>query len=83
MKQTNPKALRAELKDYLDLATKNPIRIHRRSGDSFILINEASFNEMQSEIVSLQRRLLGLTEIIDGKAKAYKIGDKSRLNRLK
>lgn len=82
MQSTNPKQLRAELKDYLDLATKEPIRIQRRAGDSFILLKEMAYQEMQQEILSLQRRLLGMSEIVSGKTKEYKIGDRSRLNRL-
>ncbi len=83
MRSTNPKQLRAELKDYLDLATKEPIRIQRRAGDSFILLKEAAFENMQQEIISLQRRLLGLSEAISGQSQEYKIGDRTRLNRLK
>lgn len=82
MQSTNPKQLRAELKDYLDLATKEPIRIQRRAGDSFILLKEMAYQEMQQEILSLQRRLLGMSEVISGNTKEYKIGDRSRLNRL-
>ena len=47
MQSTNPKQLRAELKDYLDLAAKEPIRIQRRAGDSFILLKEIAYEEMQ------------------------------------
>ena len=83
MQNTNPKALRAELKDYLDLANKEPIRIHRRSGESFILLNEEKFNALQSEIVSLQRRLLGMSDALSGKTSEHKIGNRSRLNRLR
>ena len=83
MRQTNPKALRAELKDYLELATKEPLRINRRSGGSFILMNEEAFQQMQTEIVSLQRRLLGMSQIVAGDGKKYTPGDKSRLSRLK
>ncbi len=82
MQSTNPKQLRAELKDYLDLAAKEPIRIQRRSGDSFILLKEMAYYEMQQEILSLQRRLLGMSEVVAGNTKEYKIGDRSRLNRL-
>lgn len=82
MQSTNPKQLRAELKDYLDLAAKEPIRIQRRAGDSFILLKEDSFEEMQQEILSLQRRLLGMSEVVSGQTKEYKIGDRSRLKRL-
>ena len=83
MRQTNPKALRAELKDYLELAAKEPLRINRRSGGSFVLMNEEIFQQMQSEIVSLQRRLLGMSQIVAGEGKEYATGDKTRLNRLK
>jgi PHD/YefM family antitoxin component YafN of YafNO toxin-antitoxin module len=82
MQSTNPKQLRAELKDYLDLAAKEPIRIQRRAGDSFILLKEDSFEEMQQEILSLQRRLLGMSEVVSGQTKEYKIRDRSRLKRL-
>ena len=83
MQSTNPKKLRAELKDYLDLAGNEPIRIQRRSGESYVLIDERSYAEMQNEIMSLQRRLLGMSEVVEGKTKEYKTGNRSRLNRLK
>lgn len=83
MQNTNPKALRAELKDYLDLAAKEPIRIQRRTGETLILLNESAYAALQNEIVSLQRRLLGMSEIVAGNTTEYKIGDRTRLNRLK
>lgn len=83
MNQTNPKKFRAELKDYLDLAAKEPIRINRRSGENYVLMNESQYAEMQNEILSLQRRLLGMSDALAGKGKAYQVGDRSRLNRLK
>lgn len=83
MRNTNPKQFRAELKDYLDMAAKEPIRIQRRSGENFILLKEEMFQGLQEEIVSLQRRLLGMSQVITGETKEYKIGDKSRMDRLK
>lgn len=83
MQNTNPKALRAEMKDYLELAAKEPVRIQRRSGESFILMNEARYLEMQNELISLQRRLLGMSQIVAGNSKEYVPGEKSRLDRLK
>jgi PHD/YefM family antitoxin component YafN of YafNO toxin-antitoxin module len=83
MQNTNPKQLRAEMKDYLELAAKEPIRIQRRSGESFILLKEDAYQELQTEIVSLQRRLLGMSQVVEGKTKEYKPGDRSRLGRLK
>lgn len=84
MESTSPKKLRAELKDYLDLASKAPIRIHRRSGESFILITEDGYTKLQNEVQSLQRRLLSLTEIVDGKTlDASTISKAERLKRFK
>ncbi len=82
MKNTNPKQLRAEMRDYLELAAKEPIRIQRRAGDSYILVNETTFMNMKDEIVSLQRRLLGMSEALSGQVQEYKVGDRSRTKRL-
>lgn len=82
MENTSPKKLRAELKDYLDLASSEPIRIQRRSGENYILMNENKYAELQNEISSLQRRLLGMSEIVDDKTKEYK-GKEDRLKRFK
>ncbi len=59
MENTNPKKLRAKLKEYLDMAKKEAIRIKRKSGQSYILISEEKFNELKHELTSLQKRLLG------------------------
>jgi len=78
MDTTNPKKLRAELKDYLDLAASEPIRIQRRSGESYVLLNEALYAEMQNEIMSLQRRLLGMSQVATRSGTKYKTGDRSK-----
>lgn len=83
MKITNPKQFRAELKDYLDLAAKEPIRIQRRSGENFILMKEDAFQNLKNEISSLQGQLLGMSQILAGDTIEYKLGDRSRLNRFK
>ena len=62
MKSTNPKTLRAQMKSYLDLAAREPLRILRRSGQSYILIDERRFGEMREELVSLQRQLIALSQ---------------------
>lgn len=81
MQSTNPKKLRSELKDYLDMAEKEPIRIQRRSGENYILMNEDVYADMQNEISSLQRRLLSMGSIVEGNTHEYS-GKKSRLKRL-
>ena len=82
MESTSPKKLRAELKDYLDMAASEPIRIQRRSGENYILMNEDTYAQTQNEIASLQRRLLAMSDILDGKTKEY-TGKEERLKRFR
>lgn len=65
MENTSPKKLRAKLKDYLDLAKKEAIRIKRRSGQNYILISEEKYNELKMELTSLQKRLLGKSHVVE------------------
>jgi PHD/YefM family antitoxin component YafN of YafNO toxin-antitoxin module len=69
MQSANAKTFRSELKDYMDAAVGEPIRINRRDGQSFILMSEQNYDDIRNEVQSLQRRLLGMSEIIDGKTK--------------
>lgn len=82
MENTNPKKFRAELKDYLDHATNEPIRIQRRSGENYILLNEITYTELVNEISSLQRRLLAMNDLVSGRTSEYK-GKEDRLKRFK
>ena len=82
MESTSPKKLRAELKDYLDMAANEPIRIQRRSGENYVLMNENKYAELNNEISSLQRRLLAMNDIADGRSSEYK-GKEDRLKRFK
>ncbi len=82
MENTTPKTLRAEMKDYLDLASQEPIRIQRRSGENYILLNEDQYSKMQLEIMSLQKRLLSMANILDDEAEELPTKE-SRLKRFK
>ncbi len=65
MKSANAKSFRAELKDYMDAALSEPVRINRRDGQSFILMSEQIHDGLLGEIQSLQRRIIGMNEIVD------------------
>lgn len=67
MQSANAKNFRLELKDYMDAAISEPLRISRRNGQSFILMSEEIYDGFRNEIQSLQRRLLGMSEIVDEK----------------
>lgn len=75
MQIANAKKFRSELKDYMDAAVAEPVRINRRDGQSFILMAEDIYDEFRNEIQSLQRRLLGMQELTDGKIKPILRGE--------
>ncbi len=82
MQSANAKKFRSELKDYMDAAVSEPVRINRRDGQSFILMSEQIYEGFRDEIQALQRRLLGMNDIVDGKAKPITRGE-DRLARFK
>jgi len=75
MQSANAKKFRAGLREYMEAAVSEPVRINRRDGQSFILMSEQVFDDFRNEIQSLQRRLLGMSEIVDGKANPLKRGE--------
>ncbi len=82
MQSANAKKFRTELKDYMDAAIAEPIRINRRDGQSFILMSEQVYEGFRAEISSLQRRLLGMSEIVDSKTKPF-VRKENRSGRFK
>ena len=72
MQSANAKKFRAGLREYMEAAVSEPVRINRRDGQSFVLMSEQVFDDFRNEIQSLQRRLLGMSEIVDGKTKPLK-----------
>lgn len=78
MDSIDPKNLRTNLKLYLHVATKEPIRIQRRSGESFVLLSEQLYAEMQNEILSLQRRLLGMSQAAEAQGQEYEPGSRAK-----
>ncbi|MBK7891784.1 MAG: type II toxin-antitoxin system Phd/YefM family antitoxin [Bdellovibrionales bacterium] len=75
MQNANAKKFRSELKDYMDAAVTEPVRINRRDGQSFIIMSEELYDGFRNEILSLQRRLLGMSEVIDGKTTSMVRGE--------
>jgi len=83
MENTNPRQFRSELKTYLDRANKKPIRIQRRDGDSFVLMNESRYEKLLEEISSLQRRLLSTNQALDERTKDFEVSKEKRLDRFR
>ncbi len=82
MQTANAKKFRAELKDYMEAAIAEPVRINRRDGQSFVLMSEDVYEQFRNEIQSLQRRLLAMNEVIQDKTTPLNRGE-DRLDRFK
>ena len=82
MQNANAKRFRAGLKEFMDAAISEPVRINRRDGQSFVLMSEQIYDGFRNEIQSLQRKLLGMNEIIDGRTKPIVRGE-NRIAKLK
>ena len=82
MQTANAKKFRAELKDYMEAAIAEPVRINRRDGQSFVLMSEDVYEQFRNEIQSLQRRLLAMDEVIQDKTTPLNRGE-DRLDRFK
>lgn len=66
MNGTNAQEFRMRLKEWMETARTEPIRITRKSGESFILVNENEFSKLQQEVVRLQGALLGMMDVVSG-----------------
>lgn len=67
MKRTTTDDFRTNLKDWMDEALKKPIKITRKSGDSFILVKSEEFERLQMELASLKGVAQGLSDALAGR----------------
>lgn len=63
MELTSPKKLKSKLKNYLEIAKKEAVKIKRKSGEKYILVSEDKFNQLKDELAALQKRLVGVKDI--------------------
>lgn len=83
MESTSPRAFRANLKEYMEMAAAKPVRIQKREGNACVLMSEEYYERLLNEISSLQKSLLSANQAIKGEVTEYKLGDKDRLKRFK
>lgn len=67
MKRTTTDDFRTNLKDWMDEASKKPIKVTRKSGESFILVKSEEFERLQIELASLKGIAQGLSDVIHGR----------------
>ncbi len=69
MERTNADDFRSNLKEWMEAARNEPIKITRKTGEAFVLINAEEFEKIQMELASLRGIAQGLSDVISGKVK--------------
>jgi len=69
MDQTNANDFRMNLKEWMETARSEPVKITRKSGEAFILLNADNFEELQMELATLRGVVKGLTDAVKGRTK--------------
>ncbi len=67
MKQTNADDFRSQLKTWMEQARKQPVKITRKTGESFVLIGSNQFQEMSDELTALRGQYQGLLDAFHGR----------------
>jgi hypothetical protein len=67
---TNSRNFRTKLSEFFDKAIKKPIAI-ARGNDRFILVNENEYLALKDEVLSLQKNLIAMLQVNEGKAKTF------------
>lgn len=66
MNRINANDFRANLKEWMDTASEGPVKITRKSGEAFVLLNADEFEKIQLELASLRGIALGLSDVVHG-----------------
>jgi len=69
MDRTNANDFRANLKEWLDTARTEPVKVTRKNGESFILMNSDEFEKMQVELANLRGVARGLSDVVHGRTR--------------
>lgn len=67
MPRTNTDQFRTHLKEWMETARTEPVKITRKSGEAFVLVNADDFEKMQMELVRLQGLTASLIDVAQGR----------------
>lgn len=84
MDRTNADDFRTNLKQWLEAARSEPVKITRKSGESFVLLNADEFEKIQIELASLRGVAKGLSDVVHGRVRKSTAGStESAIDRAK
>jgi prevent-host-death family protein len=67
MQRTNTEDFRTNLKTWMEAAANEPVKITRRSGEAFVLLNADEFEKLQVELANLRGVAKGLNDVVQGR----------------
>ena len=67
MDRTNANDFRSNMKEWMEAARKEPVKITRKTGEAFVLLNADEFEKMRLELARLQGITTGLMDVAQGR----------------
>ena len=67
MDRTNANDFRSNMKEWLEAARVEPVKITRKSGESFVLLNADIFEKMQLELARFKGLSTSLMDVVHGR----------------
>ena len=67
MDRTNANDFRSNMKEWLEAAREEPVKITRKSGEAFVLLNSEVFEKMQLDLARLQVLSTSLVDVAQGR----------------
>lgn len=68
MAKTNADQFRSNMKEWLEAARKEPVKITRKTGESFVLINSESYEKILLDLARLEGLTASLSAVAQGLA---------------
>jgi antitoxin YefM len=69
MDRTNANDFRTNLKEWMEAARSEPVKITRKSGEAFVLVSAEEFEGMRLELASLRGVAQGLSDVVQGRVR--------------
>jgi antitoxin YefM len=69
MDRTNAENFRSNLKEWMEAARAEPVKITRKSGEAFVLLNADDFEKMQIDLARLEGLTASLLDVTQGRTK--------------
>ena len=69
MERTNADDFRSNLKEWMESARTEPVKIFRKNGDTFVLMNADEFENIQIELANLRGLANGLGDVVQGRTR--------------